>query len=110
MFPVAVRWILHKGHVVLLGVGCQRRPADVQKGTDDLGFGVQASEAARTGVAKNSHEDGFDLVVEVVGSYDFCSLLRCDLLEEPPTAVTPFFLAGANGRCAAGNAGESAPE
>src|SRR5258706_10982783 len=98
MFSVAIRWMLHEGHVALLGVGRQRRSADVQKGTNDLGFSVQASEPAWTGVAKNSHEDGFDLVVEVVGRYDFCAPLRCDLLEELPTAVTPFFLARANGR------------
>src|SRR5258706_11223570 len=110
MFPVAVRWILHEGHVALLDVGCQRRSADIQKGTDDLGFGVQTSKPARTGVAKNPHEDGFDLVVEVVGSYNFCSLLRCDLLEELPTAATPFFLARSNGRWAARDAGESAAE
>ena len=61
-------------------------------------------------VAKNPHEDRFDLVVEVVGSYNFCALLRRDLLEELPTATTPFFLARTDGRCAARDAGKSAAE
>ena len=76
MLPIKVGGILNESHPMLLRIARQRRATDVQERPNDLGFGIKAGNAARSSVAENPHEDGFDLVVKCVGGDDAGSALR----------------------------------
>src|SRR6266571_6948714 len=99
MLPIEVGWVLNERHPTLLRIARQHRAIDVQERPNDLGFGIEAGNAPRSGVAENPHEDGFDLVVERVGGHDAGSPLRCHLLEELPATATAFDFPRPNRRC-----------
>jgi hypothetical protein len=96
MLPIKVRRILNEWNSMLPGIHAQRGATDAQKGANDFRFGVQACQSARSGVAKDAHEDCLDLVIERVRGDDVGVALCRNLLEELPAATPPFFFARAD--------------
>src|SRR2546423_9443945 len=107
MFTVIVRRILHERHAMPSSKRSETSAREVEEGSNDSGVSVQRGKAARTGVAQNAHEHGFELVVEGVRGYDPCRELSRDLFEELPPGPSPLFFNASDGRRAAGNAEES---
>src|SRR5438270_4343763 len=106
MSTVMVRRILHERHAMPSSKRSETSAREVEERSNDSGVSVQRGKAARTGVAQNAHEHGFDLVVQGVRGYDLCRELARNLFEELPPGASPLFFTASDGRRAAGNAEE----
>jgi hypothetical protein len=103
----AVRGIVDVMKAARSGIALEIDPAKLEKRTHDVGLGVQPCQSARTCIAKDAHENRFDLVIECVrGEHRGLEIPRHRAKKTPPL-VAPFTLFSARLLGCSDNAAES---
>src|SRR6266513_753661 len=92
-----IRRIVSPDDSILFGKPCNLCAPQGEKRPNDLSLGEKCSKASRACIAKNSNEDGLDLIVECVCRCNDAAKLFSLVAQKRPTRDAPLVL-GSRGR------------